>query len=55
MKQDVCNFVVECDVCQCHKGETFKSPGTLQSLLIPPAIWWDITMDFIIGLPKSEQ
>jgi hypothetical protein len=53
MKHDVRNFVEECDVCQCNKGETVKSPGTLQSLPIPPAIWRDISMDFIVGLPKS--
>jgi hypothetical protein len=53
MKQDSCNFIAECDVCQCNKGETIKSPGTLQPLLIPPAIWKDISMDFITGLPKS--
>jgi hypothetical protein len=45
--------VVECDVCQCNKGETVKSLGTLQPLLIPPIIWQDISMDFIVGLPKS--
>jgi hypothetical protein len=44
--------VVEFDVCQSNKGETVKSPGTLQPLLIPPAIWRDISMDFIVGLPK---
>jgi hypothetical protein len=27
MKQDIRNFVVECEVCQCNKGETIKSPG----------------------------
>jgi hypothetical protein len=53
MKQDVHNFVFECDVCQCNKGETVKYSGTLQPLLIPPAIWRDISMDFIVGLPKS--
>jgi hypothetical protein len=53
MKQEIHNFVVECDVCQCNKGETVKSPGTLQLLPIPPAIWRDISMDFITGLPKS--
>jgi hypothetical protein len=52
MKQDIHNFVIECDVCQCNKGETIKSPGTLKPLLIPPAIWKDISMDFITGLPK---
>jgi hypothetical protein len=53
MKQDIRNFVAECDVCQCNKGETVKSLGTLQPLPIPPAIWKDISMDFITGLPKS--
>jgi hypothetical protein len=45
--------VDECEVFQHNKGETIKSPGTLQSLLIPPFIWRDISMDFIVELPKS--
>jgi hypothetical protein len=52
MKQGIHNFVAECEVCQCNKGEIVKSPGTLQPLPIPPAIWKDISMDFITGLPK---
>jgi hypothetical protein len=52
MKQDIRNFLAECDVCQRNKGETVKSLGTLQPLLIPPTIWRDISMDFITGLPK---
>jgi hypothetical protein len=53
MKHDIHNFVVECEVCQCNKGETVKSLGTLQLLPIPPDIWKDISVDFITGLPKS--
>jgi hypothetical protein len=53
MKQDIRKFVAECEVCLRNKGETFKSPGTLQPLQIPPAIWKDISMEFITGLPKS--
>jgi hypothetical protein len=53
MKQDIRQFVAECEVCQRNKGETVKSPGTLQPLPIPPDIWKDISMDFITGLPKS--
>jgi hypothetical protein len=30
MKQDIRKFVIECEVCQRNKGETVKSPGTLQ-------------------------
>jgi hypothetical protein len=55
MKHDIRKFVAECDVCQCNKGETVKSSGTLQLLPIPPAIWKDISMDFITGLPKSRN
>jgi hypothetical protein len=53
MKRDIHTFVVECEVFQCNKGETVKASGTLQMLSIPHAIWRDISMDFIVGLPKS--
>jgi hypothetical protein len=52
MKQDIHTFVVECDTCQCNKGETIKTPGTLQPLPIPPAIWMDISMDFIVRITQ---
>jgi hypothetical protein len=55
MKHVVRNFLAECDVCQRNKGEPVKSPGTLQPLLIPPAIWKDISMDFIVVLSKSRN
>jgi hypothetical protein len=55
IKQDIRNFVVECDVCQCNKGEIVKSRGTLQLLPILLDIWRDISMDFIRGLPKSSN
>jgi hypothetical protein len=34
------------------KGEIVKALGELQLILIPLAIWRDIFMDFIVGLPK---
>jgi len=53
MKKDIHTFVEECDTCQRHKGETVKTPGALQPLPIPATIWTKISMDFIVGLPKS--
>ena len=55
MKQYIRNFVAKCDICQCNNGETVKSSSTLQMLPIPPAIWKDISMDFITSLPKSRN
>jgi hypothetical protein len=40
---------------QRNKGETVKYLGTLQPLPIPTAIWRDISMDFIVVLPKSRN
>jgi hypothetical protein len=36
-----------------QQGRNSKISGTLQPLPIPPAIWKDISMDFITDLPKS--
>ena len=52
MKHDIRNFVAECYVCQCNKGEIVKSLDTLQPLPIPLSIWRDISIHFITGLPK---
>jgi hypothetical protein len=53
MKQDI--HMAKCDTFQCHKGETIKTLCTLQPLPIPPAIWKNISMEFIVGLPKSRN
>ena len=34
--------------------ETIKTPGLLQPLAIPSQHWEEFSMDFIIGLAKSE-
>jgi hypothetical protein len=54
LKTDVQRFVAECLVCQQNKVETIKTPGLLQPLSIPSQRWEEVSMDFIIGLPKSE-
>jgi hypothetical protein len=53
MKQQLLNFIKNCDICQRHKAANTKPAGLLQPLPIPEHIWSDISMDFIDGLPSS--
>jgi hypothetical protein len=41
-------------VCQRNKGETLKALGSLQNLHIPNQRYEEVSMEFIIGLPKSK-
>jgi hypothetical protein len=52
MKRDIGTFVSECDTCQQNKGELIKPPSQLQPPPIPTSLWTDISMEFIVGLPK---
>lgn len=55
MKQEVEDFVKNCAVCQKNKSEHVPYPGLLQPIPIPDMAWTHISMDFIEGLPKSED
>ncbi|WMV14994.1 hypothetical protein MTR67_008379, partial [Solanum verrucosum] len=37
-----------------HKYDVATSPGLMQPLAIPTSAWYNISMDFINGLPKSK-
>jgi hypothetical protein len=54
LKTDVQRFVAKYLVFQQNKVETIKTPGILQPLTIPSHHWLEVSMDLIIGLPKSE-
>ena len=53
MKRDVANFVSRCLTCQQVKTEHQAPSGMLQPLTIPVWKWEKITMDFVMGLPKT--
>jgi hypothetical protein len=53
MKKDIAKFVEQCSTCQQVKVEHQRSAGTLKPLLVPKWKWDEITMDFILGLPKT--
>ena len=55
MRTEICSFVAACDICQRNKHENMLSPSLLQPLPIPEHNWTDISMDFIEGLPKSND
>ncbi|XP_074327634.1 uncharacterized protein LOC141665550 [Apium graveolens] len=55
MKQDIGKWVQECEICQRFKSEHVKTLGLLQPIPIPAQAWEVMTMEFIEGLPKSEN
>lgn len=54
MQKRIRDFVRACDVCQRQKYAATTPGGLLQPLPIPNAIWEDLSIDFITGLPKSR-
>jgi hypothetical protein len=54
MKGDIKNYVERCLKCQVLKIEQVKNPGLLQPLGVPNLKFESISMDFIVGLPKTQ-
>jgi hypothetical protein len=55
MKIKIARYVVKCDTCIHVKAIHMKAAGPLQSLPIPTWKWEDISMDFIVGLPRTTK
>ena len=55
LKRDVATHVVLCDVCQRVKAEHQRPAGLLQPLKVPEWKWEEISMDFIVGLPRTRD
>ena len=54
MKVDVIAYVQSCLCCQQTKTFPAKPTGSLQLNPIPSALWTDISVDMIVGLPNSQ-
>lgn len=52
---DVRDWVQLCEVCQKAKASRLRKAGLLQPLPVPLLPWEQVTMDFIMGLPKTKQ
>jgi len=55
MKRDIAEYITRCDTCQRVKPEHQRPGGLLQPLPIPVWKWDEISMDFIVGLPKTQK
>ncbi|WVZ50768.1 hypothetical protein U9M48_001993 [Paspalum notatum var. saurae] len=55
MKRDIAEFVAKCDTCNRIKVEKQRPAGLMKPLEIPMCKWEKITMDFIVGLPRTPK
>ena len=54
MRRDVERFVSRCTTCQKAKSR-LNAHGLYMSLPVPNAPWEDISMDFVLGLPRTRK
>jgi hypothetical protein len=54
-KRDVATHVALCDMCQQVKAEHQRPATLLQPLRVPEWKWEEISMDFIVGLPRTRD
>src|SRR6266542_3373733 len=55
MKRDIAEYVALCDTCQRVKAEHQRPAGLLQPLKVPEWKWEEISMDFVVGLPRTQS
>ena len=55
MKPRVAKYISKCATCAQVKAEHQVPFGNIQSLQVPIGKWEYITMDFVIGLPRTSK
>ena len=55
VRNDIVEFVTNCDSCQRNKSSIEKPQGELQPLAVPRTTWSSISMDLITQLPKTKS
>ena len=54
MRRGVYHYVETCHICQVSKGTTTNA-GLYMPLTIPTQPWADISIDFVLGLPRTQR
>lgn len=54
VRRDVERFIIRCGICQASKGHASNARLYLP-LPIPSQPWTDISMDFVLGLPRTQR
>ncbi|GKD65536.1 putative reverse transcriptase domain-containing protein [Tanacetum coccineum] len=54
MRKEVDRYVKRCRICQVSKGTTTNA-GLYMPLPVPLQPWVDISMDFVLGLPRTQR
>src|SRR6187551_1939465 len=55
MREDIAEYVAKCDSRRRIKAERQRPVGLLKPLEIPMWKWEDISMDFVVGLPRTQK